>query len=320
MRTNTSLIDRFFSVLVREIHSEEPQYLESSFTVAEIYQSLVPYRTHRDLIGAEMNGDYEDALLRLLAGEGGYLTLESDTARERIRLELRSSNPNTGLYREYAAVGVRLVPEKVEQVVEKADVEDLDPDPGAQTELDVDDDELDAMVERTLDASEVSRLTDDLGLDDLLDEVPEQEESTMSKVPAEGPGQVRQEESTGSALQKTSAARSERGKAPSAGSSPKDSPAGSEMGRVETSSSDSNGGDGVSRSPQRLSLDRIPDDVQLEAAPAECPECDEALPPRDGLHFCPFCGANVFVLPCESCGEVLERSWNFCVACGEPAS
>jgi len=55
-----------------------------------------------------MNGDYEDALLRLLAGEGGFLILESEPALRDLRTELETSNPNTGLYREFAAIDVRL--------------------------------------------------------------------------------------------------------------------------------------------------------------------------------------------------------------------
>ena len=100
----------FHRALVEEILRTRPHYLREPFTVAEIYQNLVPYRTHRDRIGVEMNGDYEDALLRLLAGEGDYLVLESEHARREIREELESPNPNTGLYREYAAVDVRLNP------------------------------------------------------------------------------------------------------------------------------------------------------------------------------------------------------------------
>lgn len=104
------LLDRFHRALADEIRASRPDYLRSSFTVAEIYQNLVPYRTHRDIIGVEMNGDYEDALLRLLVGEGDYLVLESEPARRRIEAELRSSNPNTTIYREFAAAGVRLNP------------------------------------------------------------------------------------------------------------------------------------------------------------------------------------------------------------------
>ncbi len=105
-----NVLTRFHSALVEEILARRPEYLHQPFTVAEIYQNLVPYGTHRDRIGVEMNGDYEDALLRLLAGEGEYVFLESAPALRALREELASSNPNTGLYREYAAVDVRLNP------------------------------------------------------------------------------------------------------------------------------------------------------------------------------------------------------------------
>ncbi len=105
-----NVLARFHSALVEEILARRPEYLHQPFTVAEIYQNLVPYGTHRDRIGVEMNGDYEDALLRLLAGEGGYVFLESAPALRALREEMASSNPNTGLYREYAAVDVRLNP------------------------------------------------------------------------------------------------------------------------------------------------------------------------------------------------------------------
>ena len=110
MTVSQDVLTSFHSVLVEEIRSKRPEYLKGPFTVAEIYQDLVPYPTHRDRIGVEMNGDYEDALIRLLAGEGGYLTLESEHALKQLRSELQSKNPNTGVYREYAAVDVPLEP------------------------------------------------------------------------------------------------------------------------------------------------------------------------------------------------------------------
>lgn len=111
MTVADDVLRSFHKVLVEEIRSKRPDYLTGPFTVAEIYQDLVPYPTHRDRIGVEMNGDYEDALIRLLAGEGGYLVLESEHALRELRSELQSKNPNTGVYREYAAVDVRLNPD-----------------------------------------------------------------------------------------------------------------------------------------------------------------------------------------------------------------
>ena len=110
-----SLLDRFHSVLVEEIRENNPELLDRSFTVAEIYQNLVPYRSHRDRIGVEMNADYEQALLELLAGEGDYLVLESRAALRQIREELESLNPDTGIYRDFAAVDVHLNPEELEE-------------------------------------------------------------------------------------------------------------------------------------------------------------------------------------------------------------
>jgi len=103
-------LQRFFHALVEALRERSPADLERPFTVAEIYQDLVPYRTHRDQLGVEMNGDYEHALLRLLAGEGGYLKLESDHALRDIRGELDEKAPNTTVYRDYAAVDVRIDP------------------------------------------------------------------------------------------------------------------------------------------------------------------------------------------------------------------
>src|SRR5688500_13635440 len=93
------VLERFHRTLIEEIQTRRPEYLTSPFTVAEIYQNLVPYGSHRDRIGVSMNGDYEDALLRLLAGEGGFLILDSEPALRDLRQELRTPNPNTGLYR-----------------------------------------------------------------------------------------------------------------------------------------------------------------------------------------------------------------------------
>ena len=130
------VLGRFHRALVREIRTKNPELIHAPFTVAEIYQDLVPYRTHRDEIGVEMNADYEHALLRLLSGEGDYLSIESTTARQELRDELASPTPNTGLYRDFAAADVHLNPEKLDMDVleeaEEADREVLPDDPAME--------------------------------------------------------------------------------------------------------------------------------------------------------------------------------------------
>jgi hypothetical protein len=50
--------------------------------------------------------------------------------------------------------------------------------------------------------------------------------------------------------------------------------------------------------------------------PNPCPGCGVELPQRDSLRFCPHCGTNVLLAPCSECGEILERSWKYCLSCG----
>jgi hypothetical protein len=113
MRDDADVLGRLHATLVEEIVARYPQYLDAPFTVAEIYQNLVPYGTHRDQIGVEMNGDYEHALLRILSGEGEFLVIDSEPVVRALQEELESSNPNTGLFREFAAADVRLNPDRL---------------------------------------------------------------------------------------------------------------------------------------------------------------------------------------------------------------
>jgi hypothetical protein len=220
MSESNHLLERFHRTLIEEIQTHRPEYLTGPFTVAEIYQNLVPYGSHRDRIGVQMNGDYEDALLRLLAGEGGYLILESEPALRDLRQELRTPNPNTGLYREYAAVDVRLNP-SILDLAALADFERAESEPS---------EEVVPMSDPVMD-----------GVAEPIDTVP-------------------------------------------AGVDPYE--------------------------------DRA---TEVSGAPA-CPWCRAELPVRDPLNFCPFCGTDLKVVPCKKCGEELEPSWRFCIACGTEVS
>lgn len=100
-------LDRLFLLLVERASTQYPDHLSHPFEVAELYQSLVPYRHYRRELGIETNGDYELALVRLLAGERGYLQGESDM-QEAMKKEIAGNNPNTSIFREYAASRVGL--------------------------------------------------------------------------------------------------------------------------------------------------------------------------------------------------------------------
>src|SRR5688572_17599326 len=99
-------VEELHRALVEAMVQNRPHALDQPITVAEIYQDLVPYRSVRSTIGFAMNADYEFALLQLLAGVGDLAQIEPAEIREELRLELTSSNPNVGMFREYAACDV----------------------------------------------------------------------------------------------------------------------------------------------------------------------------------------------------------------------
>jgi len=114
-------LDRLFKHLVRSIRQSYPQYLNQPFEVAELYQTIMPYRHHRRELGLDTNQDYEMALLELLSGSRGYLVVE-DRMRDALQRELKSPNPDPGAFREFATSQVSLAPDAVRQLENAADV------------------------------------------------------------------------------------------------------------------------------------------------------------------------------------------------------
>ena len=211
-------VGRFHRVLAESIAARTPAYLRKSFTVAEIYQSLAPFRSHHERLGITLNREYDELLLRLLAGEGGYLVLESEPARETIRRELERRHRNTGIYREFAAAKVRLNPARI-----PIDLPDA--------------------------PSSAARATG--------------EDGTRT-----GPA--------GDAARAPARRVAAAGKVRRSRAGPK-------------------------------------------AAPDTCPACSRKLPDHERLRFCPHCGENTREAPCPKCGEILQREWRFCIACGARA-
>ena len=251
------VLQRFLGALIQQIAATRPEYLTGPFTVAEIYQDLVPYRSHRDLIGVEMNGDYEDALARLLSGEGDYLLLDSEVARRELQEELAGPNPNTALFREFAAVDVRLHPSQVPLGA------------GSESEVRAEDSKADA-----IDA----------------DGDGESAEDWYGELEAEFGAELEGELEL---------------------SDPRRSSEGGVVGHIETITA-----------PPLVSLsEQAPDGADSTAAdPSDgvtvCHWCREALPERDSIHFCPFCGSDLRPSPCRECGEAMEARWQFCASCG----
>ena len=101
------LLDRLYDQLVQAAR-RAPYDARRDFTIGEVYQHLIPYRSIRSELGLWELAAYEHALLRLLSGERGYLSIPDATVQEEIRRELGSPNPILGVYRDYPTVEIRV--------------------------------------------------------------------------------------------------------------------------------------------------------------------------------------------------------------------
>jgi hypothetical protein len=108
-------LDRLFRRLVQNMRAEYPTYLTSPFPVAELYQSVVPYRHNRSALEIEMHEDYEVALTRLLSGERGYITSSDRAMRDSLATALTNGG-NALTYRAYAAALIEIDPDAVRQL------------------------------------------------------------------------------------------------------------------------------------------------------------------------------------------------------------
>ncbi|HEX6106251.1 MAG TPA: zinc ribbon domain-containing protein [Gemmatimonadales bacterium] len=87
-------LERFFRRLVANLASTDPARLHRPIPLDDVRYSILPYRANRRALGLDSSEDYELVLLRLCAGEGGYLRTEPEEARVRFVQELRSPNPD----------------------------------------------------------------------------------------------------------------------------------------------------------------------------------------------------------------------------------
>ena len=332
MSESGDVLERFFEVLLHEITASRPEYLTGPFTVAEIYQDIVPYRSHRDLIGVEMSGDYEDALIRLLGGEGNYLLLDSAVAREELQKEVARPNPDTSLFREFAAVDVRLDPGRLPEGAglepeaggEASEEDPIDTGVAGASAVQVD---LEVEAEPKVEVEAESKAEEEPN----GEEEPSVEEGSKVEGGARAEEESRAEESK--AGEEPNAPEEEPPKAAEVGGVRQAEQTAATPGGVESvellrpepggSSSDGVVGhiETASRPPlvsheEPASNATASGDAEPRDSLTVCHWCREALPVRDSVHFCPFCGSDLRPSPCRECGEAMKALWQFCISCG----
>src|SRR5690242_9428934 len=108
-------LDRMFQHLVCTIRARFPHYETQPFDVAELYQTILPYRHHRRDLGLDTNDDYEMALTELLSGARDYLIVD-DRMRDALRATLADTNPDPGAFKQFSDSTVALSPNAVRRL------------------------------------------------------------------------------------------------------------------------------------------------------------------------------------------------------------
>lgn len=94
-------LERLFRRLVDNLIAIDPARLHRPISLGDLVGSVIPYRTTRRALGIDSAEDYDMLVLRLSAGEGGFVRLLSDDAIMAFRDQLASANPDLGVLAEY---------------------------------------------------------------------------------------------------------------------------------------------------------------------------------------------------------------------------
>ena len=117
-------LDRMYRHLVRTVRARFPQYVTEPFNVAELHQTILPYRLHRRELGLDTNEDYEITLTQLLSGSRDYVIVD-DQMRDALRRELSTPNPDPSSYKEFGSATVALSPAAIRSLDIGPDEESL---------------------------------------------------------------------------------------------------------------------------------------------------------------------------------------------------
>lgn len=109
-------LERLVRQLVDNLSALDPARLRQPVTLADIRDTIVPYRASRRALKLESSEDYELALMRLCAGEGGFARTESEEIAKEFAGELASPNPDLTLIQRREKAVLRLDARALTQV------------------------------------------------------------------------------------------------------------------------------------------------------------------------------------------------------------
>jgi hypothetical protein len=101
-------LERLFRRLVDNLIAIDPARLHRPISIGDLVTSVIPYRTTRRALGIDSAEDYDMLVLRLCAGEGGFVSLTSADVAQVFRDQITAPNPDLDALREHAAAEIVL--------------------------------------------------------------------------------------------------------------------------------------------------------------------------------------------------------------------
>lgn len=278
----------FHRLLVAVLARTAPERFQTGCTIAEIRDTLLPYRLHRRALGVDSVEDYDALLLQLAAGDDALAECEDAAVAKLLKVERAGSNPDLLMLRTHGSARLLLDPSQAEAALaahraRRAAATDGSADDAASLATDGDDGDalpLD-LVRRSLADAAAARMA-----------------------AAAGGGA-----SSGGAAAPGSAARAPALSGPTAHAA--GAPATPGAAPVPLMPA-------MMPSPVAGMPPLAPVAMPAAAAPTPppmCACCGLALPVGRVVRFCPGCGANQRPA-CPECGEETELNWRHCIACG----
>jgi hypothetical protein len=126
-------LERLVQQIFQSLSAKDPAQVRRPLTLAELTGTIIPYRTARRALQLETSEDYELAIMRLCAGEGGFARMEQEDIRGQFAEQVRSSNPDLGLLRQHGNASLRLDVRIIEQVTARDPHQSFAPRQPAQT-------------------------------------------------------------------------------------------------------------------------------------------------------------------------------------------
>ena len=100
-------LDPLFRLLARVLSASKPPRLHEPISINELMDAILPYRLVRRELGVDTSEDYETLILRLCAGEGGFV--QADAATQAVlQAEAAKPLPDLALLRVYGEIHVVL--------------------------------------------------------------------------------------------------------------------------------------------------------------------------------------------------------------------